>query len=82
MKKVMLLMLGLSLFAVSCQKKEVENDANSMNDSTDAVSTYPDNTETATSMDTTASVRDSIMNQSASGQSNRADGNTHTDSMR
>lgn len=33
----MLLMLGLSLFAVSCQKKEVQNDANSMNDSTDAV---------------------------------------------
>lgn len=82
MKKVMLLMLGLSLIAVSCQKKEVQNDANSMSDSTDAVSTYPDNTETATSMDTTASVRDSIMNQSASGQSNRADGNTRTDSMR
>lgn len=78
----MLLMLGLSLIAVSCQKKEVQNDANSMSDSTDAVSTYPDNTETATSMDTTASVRDSIMNQSASGQSNRADGNTRTDSMR
>lgn len=53
-----------------------------MNDSDNAMPSYPDNTATETSIDITASVRDSIMNQSASGQSNKADRNTLTDSMR
>ncbi len=58
----MLLMLGASLFAVSCKKQETQNE-NSMSDSATTGTISPDNTSTGTSMDTTASVRDSVMNQ-------------------
>ncbi|AZA56281.1 hypothetical protein EG349_16170 [Chryseobacterium shandongense] len=69
MKKVMLLTLGVSLFAVSCKKQETQNE-NSMNDSAATGTMTPDNTTTGTAMDTTASVRDSAMNQ-GSGTNNQ-----------
>ncbi|WP_449389297.1 hypothetical protein [Chryseobacterium lineare] len=62
MKKVMLLMLGISLFAISCKKQEVQND-NSISDSASTGTLPSDNTTSGSSMDTTASVRDSLMNQ-------------------
>ncbi len=77
MKKIMLLALGLSLFAVSCNKKETLNENNSMSDSTSTGTMSPDNTTTGTSMDTTASVRDSAMNQGAGNSNNAATDGTN-----
>ncbi len=57
----MLLMLGISLFAVSCKKQETQNENNSMSDSAATGTMTPDNTATG-GMDSTASVRDSMMN--------------------
>lgn len=62
MKKVMLLMLGISLFAISCKKQETQSD-NSMSDSASTGVLPSDNANSGSSMDTTASVRDSLMNQ-------------------
>jgi len=42
MKKVMLLMLGLSLFAVSCKKQETQNDNTTMADSAGTSGTMSD----------------------------------------
>lgn len=64
MKKVMLLMLGVSLFAVSCKKQETTQD-NTMSDTatSDTMMSADDTGTSAMPMDTTASVRDSAMNQ-------------------
>lgn len=64
----MLVMLGISLFAVSCKKQQTENE-NSMSDSAATGTITPDNTATG-GMDSTASVRDSMMNQ-GSGTNNQ-----------
>ena len=60
----MLVMLGISLFAVSCKKQQTENE-NSMSDSATTGTMTPDNTATG-GMDSTASVRDSMMDQGSS----------------
>lgn len=56
MKKLILLMIGLGFFAVSCKKQETQVDNNTVNDSMTT-------TSSASPMDTSASVRDSSMNQ-------------------
>lgn len=56
MKKLILLIIGLGFFAVSCKKQETQVDNNTVNDSMTT-------TNFASPMDTTASVRDSSMNQ-------------------
>lgn len=71
-------MLGISLFAISCKKQETQND-NSMSDSASTGALPSDNATSGSSMDTTASVHDSLMNQEngTSGQAtmpNRANG--------
>lgn len=83
-------MLGISLFAVSCKKQETQNE-NSMSDSAATGTMVPDNTATG-GMDSTASVRDSMMNdgsgttnQTTSPNQNRGTQNTSgtgTDSVR
>lgn len=63
-------MLGISLFAVSCKKQQTENENNAVSDSAATGTMAPDNTATG-GMDSTASVRDSMMNQ-GSGTNNQA----------
>lgn len=58
MKKLILLIIGLGFFAVSCKKQEKQVDNNTVNDSLTT-------TNFASPMDTTASVRDSSMNQNS-----------------
>ncbi|WP_449400905.1 hypothetical protein [Chryseobacterium wanjuense] len=55
MKKLILLMIGLGFFAVSCKKQETQVDKNSVNDSMTTNSSV-------SPMDTTT-VRDSSMNE-------------------
>lgn len=77
----MLLMLGISFFAISCKKQETQND-NSMSDSASTGALPSDNATSGSSMDTTASVRDSLMNQESgtAEQANGSDRNTKTSS--
>ncbi|MDR6516855.1 hypothetical protein [Chryseobacterium camelliae] len=64
MKKLVLLMAVAGLFAVSCKKQEVQNDNNTMSDSM-STGSMSDSAGTMNTMpmDTTATVRDSSMNQ-------------------
>lgn len=78
----MLLMLGISLFAVSCKKQETQNENNSMSDSAGTGTMAPDNTTTGAAMDTTASVRDSAMNQGSGTGNQTTSPNQNTGSNR
>lgn len=62
MKKAMLFMLGLSLFAVSCKKQETQNDNTTMTDSVNTSGTMS-GTSGAMSSDSTGTAGDSTMNQ-------------------
>lgn len=64
MKKLVLLMAVAGLFAVSCKKQEVQNGNNTMSDSMNTKSMSDSaGTMNTMPMDTTATVRDSSINQ-------------------
>ncbi len=73
MKKLILLMIGLGFFAVSCKKQETQVDKNSANDSMTTNSSVGP-------MDTTTTVRDSSMNDTNQTTGTNTNGTTVTPS--
>ncbi|WP_294203469.1 hypothetical protein [uncultured Chryseobacterium sp.] len=73
MKKVMLLMLGVSLFAISCKKQETQNENNTLTDSANTSGTMFDTSGSGTmSADSTGVAGDSTMNRANTQNSQRS----------
>lgn len=68
----MLFMLGASLFAVSCTKKETQNDHNGMADSANTSGTMSDTGAGTMPMDTAAGGNDSTMNNQGNIRDNQS----------